>query len=152
MDACSVFRRDITRDQNCSFVFHAQKHKCDLWGQLRWGVTSQMLSGWCPRTAASCLFERQHLPVPWQILPPIWDTACQPRRPSWTGCWPVFCLTKFNSSMMLNQHTLFWRWSFTSKLQYNILWSSHLLKKMTHIEKKALEPINIIFSRSDTTR
>lgn len=55
MNVCSVFSRDIIRDQNYSYLCHAQKHKYNLWAQLRWGVTSQMLSRWCSRRPASCL-------------------------------------------------------------------------------------------------
>lgn len=44
MDVCSVFSRDIIRNQNCPYLFHTQKPKYDLRAQLGWDVTSQMLS------------------------------------------------------------------------------------------------------------
>lgn len=78
MDACSVFSKDIIRDHNYSYLFQAQNHKSDLLAQLRQDVTSQFLSKWYPKRAASCLFGRQHLPAFWQILSPSWDAAAQP--------------------------------------------------------------------------
>lgn len=151
MDACSVFSKDIITDQNCPYLFHAQKHKHDLWAQLRWGVTSQMLSRWCPRRAASCLFERQHRPIPWQIFTsslgcnsPVQETILDSLLTSLLPCKSHLFhdLKPAHPVLAVIVHLQI-------PIQYSPV-NTSLKENATYRKKKTSEPINTIFSRSDS--